>query len=246
MDSADCDEHLKRGLGGRTTSSGTEPSTTTAESLDDHVRRLVVERSHDLVTLCDLTGAIVYASPSWAHLGWKPAELTGVPILDLIHPDDARLATEAWNEVVAGTDVDAVTIRLRRAGASHAWFEVNGSAVRDEGGELRFLLGTARDVTEREELRSRLRDLDAVYRFADAVAGASALEEVLEVALDSLLEATGADRASVLLSDHEDVMRFRAWRGLSDEYRAATDGHSAWEPGEESPQPVLVEDAAAA
>src|SRR2546421_2293200 len=78
MDSADCDEHLKRGLGGRTTSSGTEPSTTTAESLDDAVRRLVVERSHDLVTLCDLNGAIVYASPSWARLGWKPSGLAGV------------------------------------------------------------------------------------------------------------------------------------------------------------------------
>ena len=228
------------------TSSGTEPLTTTAESLDDHVRRLVVERSHDLVTLCDLTGAIVYASPSWAHLGWKPADLAGVPILDLIHPDDARLATEAWNEVVAGTDVDAVTIRLRRAGGSHAWFEVNGSAVRDDDGQLRFLLGTARDVTEREELRSRLRDLDAVYRFADAVAGARALDEVLEAALDALIEATGADRASVLLADGEGVLRFRAWRGLSDRYRAATEGHSPWPPDAEDPLPVLVEDIAGA
>src|SRR5437588_8415894 len=107
MDSADCDEHLKRGLGGRTTSSGTEPLATTAENVDDAIRRLVVERSHDLVTLCDLTGAIVYASPSWAHLGWEPADLAGIAILELLHPDDARLATEAWNEVAAGTDVDA-------------------------------------------------------------------------------------------------------------------------------------------
>ena len=45
----------------------------------------------------------------------------GVPIIELIHPDDARLATEAWNEVVAGTDVDAVTIRLGRLGGGFAW-----------------------------------------------------------------------------------------------------------------------------
>jgi PAS domain S-box-containing protein len=108
------------------------------------------------------------------------------------------------------------------------------------------MLGTARDVTEREELRSRLRDLDAVYRFADAVAGAGTLEQVLEAALDALLEATGADRASVLLSDDEGVMRFRAWRGLSDGYRAATDGHSPWPPDAEDPQPVLVDDVATA
>jgi PAS domain S-box-containing protein len=166
-------------------------------------------------------------------------------VADLIHPDDLSLATEAWNEVSAGTDVDAVTIRLRRAtGEGFAWFEVNGSAVRDDDGELRFLLGTARDVSEREELRWRLRDLDAVYRFADAVGGAPALDEVLDAALDALLEATGADRASVLLADDGGVLRFRAWRGLSDRYRAYTEGRSPWPPDESDPQPVLVEDVA--
>ena len=189
---------------------------------------------------------VVYASPSWANLGWEPGDLAGVPVIELIHPDDARLATEAWNEVVAGTDVDAVTVRLRKAGESYAWFEVNGSAVRDDDGELRFMLGTARDVSEREELRSRLRDLDAVYRFADAATGGPALDEVLEVALDTLLEATGADRASVLLADDNGVLRFRAWRGLSDRYRAATEGRSPWPPDVADPQPVLIEDVAAA
>ena len=229
-------------MGGRATSSGTEPRATTAESVDDTVRRLVVERSHDLVTLCDLTGGIVYASPSWAKLGWEPADLAGVPIVELLHPDDVRLATEAWNEVASGTDVDAVTVRLCRAGGSYAWFEVNGSSVHDEAGELRFMLGTARDVSEREELRWRLRDLDAVYRFADAVAGAQALDEVLVAALEALLEATGADRAAVLLADDQGVLRFRAWRGLSDRYRAATEGHSPWPTDVQDPQPVLVDD----
>jgi PAS domain S-box-containing protein len=231
-------------LGGRATSSGTEPRATSAETVDDAVRRLVVERSHDLVTLCDLTGSIVYASPSWANLGWEPAQLAGLAILELIHPEDSELATEAWNEVAAGTDVDAVTIRLRRSTGSYAWFEVNGSSVRDEEGELRFMLGTAQDVSEREELRWRLRDLDAVYRFADAVAGAQDLDEVFEAALDSLLEATGGDRASVLLADDEGVLRFRAWRGLSRRYRAATEGHSPWPSDTKDPHPVLVDDVA--
>ena len=198
------------------------------------------------MTLCDPAGAIVYASPSWAALGWQPALLAGTSVIELIHPEDAGIATAAWEKVAGGADVDAVIVRVKRASGSYGWFEVNGSGVRDDHGALRFMLGMSRDVSEREELRSRLRDLDAVYRFADAVAGASELEEVLEVALDALLEATGADRASVLLCDHENVMRFRAWRGLSDEYRTATDGHSAWAADEPDPQPVLVQDAATA
>jgi PAS domain S-box-containing protein len=233
-------------LGGRATSSGTEPLATTAETFDDAVRRLVVARSHDLVTLCDRAGSIVYTSPSWSSLGWKPAELAGVAVIDLIHPDDAALATDAWNDVASGTDVDSVTMRLRRKEGGYAWFEVNGSSVRDDAGEVHFMVGTARDVSEREELRSRLRDLDAVYRFADAVAGAQALDEVLEAALDALLEATGADRASVLLADEDGVLRFRVWRGLSDAYRTATEGHSPWAPDEADPQPILVEDVVSA
>ncbi len=133
-------------------------------------------------------------------------------------------------------------MRLRGPNGAYTWVDFNGSLVPGEDGQPRFILGTARDVGEREELRSRLRDLDAVYRFADAVAGASELDDVLGVALDALLEATGADRASVLLSDDEGVMRFRAWRGLSDEYRAFTEGHSPWAADETDPQPVLVED----
>jgi PAS domain S-box-containing protein len=169
-----------------------------------------------------------------------------VGVLDVIHPDDAQRATDAWNQVASGTDVDAVTIRLRRASGSYAWFEVNGSSVRTEDGKALFMLGTARDVSEREELRWRLRDLDAVYRFADVVAGGHELDQVLEVALDALLEATGADRAAVLLADEADVLRFRAWRGLSDRYREYTEGRSPWPPEAGDPEPVVVEDITAA
>jgi PAS domain S-box-containing protein len=198
------------------------------------------------VTLCDPTGAIVYASPSWSTLGWEPPALAGIGVLELIHPDDAERATEAWNEVAGGNNVDGVVIRLCRAAGGYAWFEVNGSSVRSDEGKALFMLGTARDVSEREELRSRLRDLDAVYRFADAVAGAPTLDDVLDAALDALLEATGADRAAVLLADEEGALRFRAWRSLSDRYRAYTEGRSPWPPEADDPEPVLVEDVTAA
>jgi two-component system CheB/CheR fusion protein len=39
-------------------------------------------------------------------------------------------------------------------------------------------------------------------------------------------------------------MRFRAWRGLSPEYRAATDGHSPWTADAIDVSPLLIEDAA--
>src|SRR5436190_12301737 len=105
---------------------------------------------------------------------------------------------------------------------------------------------TARDVTEREELRMRVAEVNALYRVADAIARATGLDDLLAEAVDALVEATDADRASVLLFDDTGVMRFRAWHGLSDEYRSRTDGHSPWTPEDVDPEPVLVADVASA
>ena len=38
------------------------------------------------------------------------------------------------------------------------------------------------------------------------------------------------------------VMRFKAWRGLSDEYRRAVEGHSPWPRDVHAPEPIVVPD----
>lgn len=50
------------------------------------------------------------------------------------------------------------------------------------------------------------------------------------------------DRVSILLFDLAGVMRFKAWRGLSEDYRKAAEGHSPWKQTAQDPQPVLVPD----
>jgi PAS domain S-box-containing protein len=97
------------------------------------------------------------------------------------------------------------------------------------------------ELGDRAELRMRIAEADALYRIADAIARSRTLDDLLDEAIDMLLTTTGADRASVLLADDAGVMRYRAWRGVSDAYRAATEGHSPWAPDASDPQPVLVE-----
>jgi len=72
----------------------------------------------------------------------------------------------------------------------------------------------------------RTRDLDGVY----------------SAALDTLAECLDVSRASILLFDPDAVMRFKAYRGLSSEYRAAVQGHSPWTPDSVDPEPLLVPD----
>jgi hypothetical protein len=65
---------------------------------------------------------------------------------------------------------------------------------------------------------------------AAAVAGAASVDELCDRAVEAVTSSLVAERASVLLFDEHGVMRFRSWKGLSDAYRAATDGHSPWAP----------------
>ncbi len=104
----------------------------------------------------------------------------------------------------------------------------------------------SRAVAEREDtLRKMLSIRERLYRLGETVARSDSLEEIYQEALDTLRDTLGAERSAILLYDEEGVMRFIAWRGLSEEYRRTTEGHSPWPPDERDPQPVLVADAPA-
>jgi PAS domain S-box-containing protein len=97
-----------------------------------------------------------------------------------------------------------------------------------------------------DDATDQLRQLRALYAMAETVAGASSLDEILHAGLAALADGLGVERSAILLADADGAPRFRAWRGLSDAYRAAVDGHSPWPRGERDPQPVLVPDATVA
>jgi len=101
---------------------------------------------------------------------------------------------------------------------------------------------TPDDIHAAEALQQRLSHLQALYQLTAALSQASALDEIYEAALTGLHHALGIERASILLFDPDGVMRFKAWRGLSDTYRHTTEGHTPWFPDTKDPLPVLVPD----
>jgi PAS domain-containing protein len=88
--------------------------------------------------------------------------------------------------------------------------------------------------------------LQLLFEFTERWQRATTLEEVYDAALDAITTALYCPRASILLFDQTDRMRFVAWRGLSEPYRRAVDGHSPWTRATKDPQPVLIEDIGAA
>src|SRR5689334_20447156 len=81
-----------------------------------------------------------------------------------------------------------------------------------------------------EDERKARAEIALLYRLTDAANRAETLDQVYEAALDGIASALEVERASILLFDSDGVLRFRAWRGLSDAYRAAVEGHTPWRP----------------
>ncbi|HEX2256994.1 MAG TPA: HWE histidine kinase domain-containing protein [Afifellaceae bacterium] len=116
----------------------------------------------------------------------------------------------------------------------------------DETGEFVGAVNMLVDITEakrvEDSLIRRMDEQTALYRFTDRLYRAESVAEMYEAALDAIAAALRCPRASILLFDESGVMRFVAWRGLSDGYRKAVEGHSPWKPGDRDPSPICVSD----
>jgi PAS domain S-box-containing protein len=116
----------------------------------------------------------------------------------------------------------------------------------DASGALTGAVNMLVDITDRkraEDALAKHRDeQSALYRFTDSLFRASSPRDVYVAALDAIERALYCERASILLFDASGVMRFVAWRGLSDDYRRAVEGHSPWPRDVKDPQPILLAD----
>jgi PAS domain S-box-containing protein len=104
------------------------------------------------------------------------------------------------------------------------------------------------DITERKRAQSaeqrRSGQLQLLYELASAVNRGEELNALYDTALDAIISSLKAHRASILLFDHDGVMKFQAWRGLSDRYRLAVEGHSPWQSTQTEPPPIILQDVA--
>ncbi len=78
-----------------------------------------------------------------------------------------------------------------------------------------------------------------------ALSRESTLDRLYSHAMDAVAVALHVERASLLIFDHENVCRFVAWRGLSERYRSAVEGHSPWTPADLNATPIAIPDVGA-
>jgi PAS domain S-box-containing protein len=184
-------------------------------------------------TLTRLTG---YTPDELSPPGAWRATMAGLPeALELLR---ARLTDH---------ETDVTEIPFRTKSGEIRWVRNYSRIQRDsEHHRIVRILSAAQDITDRkraeEALQRRFDQLQAIYHMTDTINRAGAIEAIYGAALDGLRHALKADRAAIQLFDDDGVVRFKAWYGLSDAYRAAATGQSPWPRDAKDPAPILVPD----
>jgi PAS domain S-box-containing protein len=122
--------------------------------------RQLAERTSDVVLICDLAGVIRFASRAVTGYGYTPENLAGLPVTDLLHPEDRPGGVRALQQAVtaAGRRTGRYPCRVRAADGTWRHVEATVSRYRHPGGPDQLLV-TARDVTAQVELRRQITHL---------------------------------------------------------------------------------------
>ena len=115
----------------------------------------------------------------------------------------------------------------------------------DGAGRFLYAVRVQHDITGRKTaelaLARRMDEQAALFEFSERLQYVTSAPQLHEAALDAIARGLCCERAAILLFDSSGIMRFVAWRGLSDDYRRAVEGHSPWAMDEKNPQPVYFE-----
>lgn len=225
--------------------SGRNESERRRAELDAFRLASIVESSDDAIASKDLDGIITSWNEGAERLfGYSAEEVIGKPITVLIPADHLDEEPGILARIRRGDRVNHYETIRRRKDGTLVDVSLTVSPIKDGDGRIIGASKIARDITKRKiaeaALAKHTEELAALYSLTDSLHRATSLEEIYDAALDAILQALPCGRASILLCDETGTMKFVAWRGLSERYRQAVEGHSPWSPDDKDPQPISI------
>ncbi|QKD82533.1 PAS domain S-box protein [Thermoleptolyngbya sichuanensis A183] len=174
--------------------------------------RLLAEHATDLISVHAPDGTYRYASPACqALLGYRPEDLVGRSLADLLHPQDCEsLLNTALPQSPSQSPPQSplqslllnrgpVVYRIRHAKGHYIWFETRSKALCDPATQqVLEIIAVSRDITERKQaeqlLAGQKRVLEKIATGADLTETLKLLLQVMESQADGLI-------GSILLLD---------------------------------------------
>ncbi len=215
------------------------------ERRDDVLYRTLFDFSPSGLMLQDAHGIIVNVNEALANVvGYTSDELIGKNI-DILVPNKYKESIETHREqILSGNVLEHQVTNIKKDGTL-VTVELREKKITLPDGQDGILV-VAIDVTGRlkndQERKTQYEQLQAIYHLTDSAHRATELDAIYEEALTALTKTINVTRSSILLFDPDGVLRFKAWRGLSDWYRSNVEGHSPWSAETKDALPILVPD----
>jgi two-component system, cell cycle sensor histidine kinase and response regulator CckA len=127
--------------------------------------RALIENALDIITVLDSDGTIRYGSPSVARvLGFVPAELAGVYVLSLVHPQDRQMVLERIRAgLIAPGSTQTFQTRVRHKNGTWRVLEAIGKRFDASSAVSGFVINS-RDITERTHAEEALREANETVK----------------------------------------------------------------------------------
>ncbi|HEY7075325.1 MAG TPA: PAS domain S-box protein [Solirubrobacteraceae bacterium] len=111
------------------------------------------------MAIIGLDGALLRVNAALCSLTVRAEdELLGLPLAELLHPDDLLTEGAEWDALLDGELVrHRAELRWLRAGGGAVWVTMHGALVSEGDGEPSHVLLQVQDITERRRLEARLR-----------------------------------------------------------------------------------------
>jgi PAS domain S-box-containing protein len=200
---------------------------------------------------CDADGCVVWfnqrAVEIWGRtprIGEDSDTFCGLRRLSFNEQQVSRQETPMATVRRTGMPARGVECKVERPDGSHVWAVVHIEPVKDGNGRVVGAINCFHETTAARvavaRAWSQAEEQAALFEFIDRLQYATSEGELHELAITAIVRAMHCQRAAILLFDPAGVMRFVAWRGLSETYRRTVDGHSPWSVESKDPQPIYI------
>jgi diguanylate cyclase (GGDEF)-like protein/PAS domain S-box-containing protein len=123
----------------------------------DEKYELITENMKDLVSIVYPSGEFDFVSPSHKNvLGYKISDLIGSQAFDLVHPDDYERLINDFKKILKTKETVMAVYRLQHKNGYYIAMESKGSPILDQENNIKRILISSRDVSERIEKEKAL------------------------------------------------------------------------------------------
>lgn len=132
--------------------------------------RLLVETANEAIFIAQ-DGAIKFPNPKTIEMtGYSEREVTAMPFVNLIHPDDRELVLERHLQRLNGERPPSdYAFRIINKAGSELWVQINAAPITWEGRPATINL--IRDITEQRQLEERLRQSQKIESIGTLAGG---------------------------------------------------------------------------